>query len=186
MVTRYDVIYVISSPFYSNTHDTDAFLINSNAKKCIRVAFDCFLFGILTLSVRLLLFFLFSILIFSEKENWQFSIKIPLKCWNNAFWLTKVLGKICKKASPQTITVEHNTNLLLLPTSETLGRMGKRFGEQGYLGSFGWTSLNYDWSMVFKATKQTKLLFTQIKPKHSFPQFSKETLLVTAIRGREK
>ena len=39
------------------THDTDAFLINSNAKKCIRVAFDCFLFGILTLSVRLLLFF---------------------------------------------------------------------------------------------------------------------------------
>ena len=101
-------------------------------------------------------FFLFSILIFSEKENWQFSIKIPLKCWNNAFWLTKVLGKICKKASPQPITVEHNTNLLLLPTSETLGRMGKRFGEQGYLGSFGWTSLNYDWSMVFRATKQTK------------------------------
>ena len=46
--------------------------------------------------------------------------------------------------------------------------MGKRFGEQEYLGSFGWTSLNYDWSMVFKATKQTKLLFTQIKPKHSF------------------
>ena len=66
--------------------------------------------------------------------------------------------------------------------------MGKRFGEQGYLGSFRWTSLNYDWSMVFKATKckQTKLLFTQIKPKHSFPQISKETLLVTAIRGREK
>ena len=29
----------------------------SYAKKCIRVAFDCFLFGILTLSVRLLLFF---------------------------------------------------------------------------------------------------------------------------------
>ena len=57
MVTRYDVIYVISSPFYSNTHDTDAFLINSNTKKCIRVAFDCFLFGILTLSVRLLLLF---------------------------------------------------------------------------------------------------------------------------------
>ena len=57
MVTRYDVIYVISSPFYSNTHHADAFLINSNAKKCIRVAFDCFLFGILTLSVRLLLFF---------------------------------------------------------------------------------------------------------------------------------
>ena len=69
MVTRYDVIYVISSPFYSNTHHADAFLINSNAKKCIRVAFDCFLFGILTLSVRLLLFFLFSILVFSEKEN---------------------------------------------------------------------------------------------------------------------
>ena len=56
MVTRYHVIYVISSPFYSNKHHTDAFVINSNAKN-IRVAFDCFLFGILTLSVRLLLLF---------------------------------------------------------------------------------------------------------------------------------
>ena len=58
------------------------------------------------------------------------------------------------------------------------------------MGSWGlrltWFDCNYDWSLVFKATKQTKLLFTQIKPKHSFPQISKETLLVTAIRGREK
>ena len=69
MVTRYDVIYVISSPFYSNTHDTDAFLINSNAKKCIRVAFDCFLFGILTLSVRLLLFFFCFQFSFSPKKK---------------------------------------------------------------------------------------------------------------------
>ena len=61
------------------------------------------------------------------------------------FYSPKCLEKYVKKASPQPITVEHNTNLLLLPTSETLGRMGKRFGEQGYLGSFGWTSLNYDW-----------------------------------------
>ena len=51
------------------THDTDAFLINSNAKKCIRVAFDCFLFGILTLSVRLLLFFFCFQFSFSPKKK---------------------------------------------------------------------------------------------------------------------
>ena len=37
------------------------FLINSNAKKNIRVAFDCFRFGILTVSVLfLLVFFVFN------------------------------------------------------------------------------------------------------------------------------
>ena len=45
MVTRYDVMYVISSPFCANTHHTEPFF-NSKAKKCIKVAFDCFLFGI--------------------------------------------------------------------------------------------------------------------------------------------
>ena len=46
---------------------------------------------------------------------------------------------------------------------------GNKVWEQGFLGSFGCTSLNYDWSMVFKATIQTKLLFTHIKPKYSCP-----------------
>ena len=48
-------------PFLLKYASYGGFLINSNAKKRIRMAFDCFLFGILTLTVRFLLaFFVFN------------------------------------------------------------------------------------------------------------------------------
>ena len=36
MVTRYDVIYVISSPFYPNTHHTEAFFLILTLKNVLQ------------------------------------------------------------------------------------------------------------------------------------------------------
>ena len=91
---------------------------------------------------------------------------------------------ICAKASPLPITVEHNTNLLL-PTSETLGRMGTRFGSRDFWDRLGAQAL----TMIgrwYSRQPYKQNFYSHINLNTVALQISKETLSVTTIRGREK
>ena len=96
-----------------------------------------------------------------------------------------MLGKICTKASPLPITVEHNTNLLL-PTSETLGRMGKRFGSRDIWDRLGGQALTTIGRWYSRQPYKQNFYSHRLNLNTVSLQISKETLLVTAIRGREK
>ena len=66
--------------------------------------------------------------------------RISVKVYKRQSWKDSLLKKITRVST-----------FILFATPETLRGMGTSFLREDFLGSFGWTSVSYDWSMVFKA-----------------------------------
>ena len=92
----------------------------------------------------------------SDRENLNISI-----CWLELLWLWKVLrgesyGRSCDVWSVGCVIIEMATGRPPWNAHEHSNHLALIFkvgsAPPGLLGAFGWTSVSYDWPMVFKAT----------------------------------